>query len=615
MAPRNLHNASPVNTPHYYSRSLVSPSSLGTASSGAITPVNSKSSSHEPEEDGRNNEHHPLQSRHQETWSQRLSFVIQRLFYASKDDDDDETSNNRGRYYRMAAGILLTTIACAVCKHDKNGRNRQLLVVSSLLARWNTAALGSHNPTLKHRNSATIEILKRLCNKLFQLLKRPDYAYAEAASLGLLRSSAQQPGVVQKVLIGATEIIFHTKNGWKRTSLPPQSPGLKSDLIDLLTRKGGCSDIAALPDTFWEKASTPLIMAFPFVYLAFAYRVLKGLQNGSDDGGDFFSSKLLSLPKRRTNNDSSDSQMVTFSEIAGLDNILPEVKEIVSYLKHPEGFHALGAQPPRGILLHGSPGVGKTMIAKAIAGEASCDAFCVCSGSDFCEMYVGRGAGRVRSLFREARKKALQNYRRRNQSGWLWGRSDGQKSGVSRPATAILFIDELDAVAKSRSYGGLSNSNDERDQTLNQLLTEMDGFNNYHQDGDESVIVIVIAATNRAELLDPAILRRFDRQIQVPHPDKKGRMEILKVHASKTHCRFSTIHWEYLAEETPNFSGSDLKQVVNDAALLAVRQKSKRIEQGHLLQSIQRARAMKVQNRTGGTAGYASSMLPFVCRS
>jgi len=478
------------------------------------------------------------------------------------------------------------------------------------------------------------QFYKSLYGTLINLLRSPDYAYADSASLSLLRTAAQS-GAVQQALIGATDIVFSTRdNGWKKTSLPPQSPGLKSDLLDLLT-KGGCSEISTLPDSFWQKAATPILTAFPFVYLAFAYRMLKGMQNGNldGDGGDFFSSKLLSIPRHNSNNNTAmDAKKVSFSDIAGLNDILPEVREIVSYLRHPSGFHALGAEPPRGILLHGSPGVGKTMIAKAIAGEADCDAFCVCSGSDFCEMYVGRGAGRVRTLFREARRTALRNYNSRHGLGgtrWLWPWGFGTKYNIDNtglpPATAIIFIDELDALAKSRSYGGVGNSNDERDQTLNQLLTEMDGFfraNNTSAPSsnckdEENVNIIVVAATNRAEVLDPAILRRFDRQIKVPYPDKKGRLDILKVHAAKTHCRFSTIHWDYLAEETPNFSGSDLKQVVNDAALLAVRQQSKHIEQGHLLQSIQRARAMKVQNNiVGRGSGYSMpSMLPFVCRS
>jgi cell division protease FtsH len=552
--------------------------------------------------------------------------------------DTDETMNEdhqdlepeSGRIYKIASGIILAAIAAAVYKRF-GGRRKWLVLSLFSHLKISGTSMSNDNRDDKFttlRKFDAVQLLKSVYDILRKSLRSPDYAYAEQSSLGLLRTAAQH-GIVQRALIGATEIIFNTREGWKRASLPPKSPELMSDMIDLLT-KGGCNDISTLPDSFWDKMATPILTALPFIYLAFAYRVLKRLQNGhlDGDGDGFFSSKLLST--NSSNKDATNENRTSFADVAGLDNILPEVSEIVSYLRNPSGFHALGAQPPRGILLHGSPGVGKTMIAKAIAGEANSDAFCVCSGSDFCEMYVGRGAGRIRTLFKEARKSALKNYNCRHGLGrsrwWPWGSTTEHvgKSGCNRPATAIIFIDELDAVAKSRSYGGVSNSNDERDQTLNQLLTEMDGFFQTNGVPDQNctggfegnVTVIVIAATNRAETLDPAILRRFDRQIHVPCPDKKGRMEILKVHAAKKRCRFSTIHWDYLAEETPNFSGSDLKQVVNDAALLAVRQKSKQIEQGHLLQSIQRARTMKVQNSSIGRGlGYSSSsMLPFVYR-
>ena len=649
MGPLQFNNGSSTNAGCGHDASLSSSSSSSltnsprnpdqyfgeeTVETDTVASTNKKGKTERDREEQRNEQDRKrLQSRgHNGAWPhRRLLYTLQ--YFLQK--------NATTLKYGTAAGMIVAAIAVAVHKQN-NGRRRQWIILS-LLARLNLLGANKNTNTNTNTNANAIEnknALKQFCKSLYgtliNLLRSPDYAYADSASLSLLRTAAQS-GVVQQALIGATDIVFSTRdNGWKKTSLPPQSPGLKSDLLDLLT-KGGCSEISTLPDSFWQKAATPILTAFPFVYLAFAYRMLKGMQNGNldGDGGDFFTSKLLSMPRHKnnkTNNAAMDGKKISFSDIAGLDVILPEVREIVSYLRHPSGFHALGAEPPRGILLHGSPGVGKTLIAKAIAGEANCDAFCVCSGSDFCEMYVGRGAGRVRTLFREARRTALRNYNSRHGLGgtrWLWPWGFGTKDNIDDtglpPATAIIFIDELDALAKSRSYGGVGNSNDERDQTLNQLLTEMDGFfraNNTSAPssgykGEENVNIIVVAATNRAEVLDPAILRRFDRQIKVPYPDKKGRLDILKVHAAKTHCRFSTIHWDYLAEETPNFSGSDLKQVVNDAALLAVRQQSKHIEQGHLLQSIQRARAMKVQNDiVGRGSGYSMpSMLPFVCRS
>ena len=614
MAPRNINTISPDNARSYNTIRTVSPSpSLSDESNGE---ENAQPSRHKRGFEIGNKTEDELQSlRDDKSWPYRLLCNLNNLL--STNSNDPESITRRRRFYKIASGMILAAVAMAIYKR-KGKRQKWLLL--SLLSKLNISAAGTRNSISDNISKSwntidMVQVFKSAYDILMNAMRKPDYAYAEQSTLGLLRTSAQH-GVVQQALIGASEIIFKSREGWKRASLPRTNPELMTDMVDLLT-KGGCHEISTLPDTFWDKAATPILTALPFIYLAFAYRVLKGLHNSDGDGESFFSSKLLSMPSNSKN--ASNENRATFSDIAGLDKILPEVSEIVSYLRNPKGYHALGAEPPRGILLHGSPGVGKTMIAKAIAGEADCDAFCVCSGSDFCEMYVGRGAGRVRTLFKEARKSALRRRRQGQSRWWPWGASNNYGS-FHRPATAIIFIDELDAVAKSRSYGGIGNSNDERDQTLNQLLTEMDGFfqtnggsTRSHNRGDEdNVTVIVIAATNRAETLDPAILRRFDRQIHVPCPNKKGRMEILKVHAAKTKCRFSTIHWDYLAEETPNFSGSDLKQVVNDAALLAVRQQSKHIEQGHLLQSIQRARTTKVQNRG---SGYASSMLPFVYRS
>jgi cell division protease FtsH len=341
------------------------------------------------------------------------------------------------------------------------------------------------------------------------------------------------------------------------------------------------------------------------------YRILKGLHNWTLTRGK--GSYRVEDNKIRTK----------FADIAGLDDILPEVREIVYYLQHPSGYHALGAEPPRGILLHGQPGTGKTLLARAVAGEADCDAFVSCTGSEFVEMYVGRGAARIRSLFQHAKEVALRNHSLKfgYSQGMLWRlvsrcsvmTSQPIKQQIElaeRPPTAIIFIDELDALAKARSYS-MMNSNDERDQTLNQLLTEMDGFfDRTTANGNDPfnlVRITVIAATNRPDALDSAILRRFDRQIFVHLPNAIGRKEILKIHAAKTTCRFSTIHWDHLSNQTHNFSGSDLKQVVNDAALLAVRQKSKWIEQGHFIQAIHRAKATKVQSLTGEKYCYNTS--------
>jgi cell division protease FtsH len=248
------------------------------------------------------------------------------------------------------------------------------------------------------------------------------------------------------------------------------------------------------------------------------------------------SAGIMSFGKSRAKLVEQDPKTrITFENVAGLDEVKEELQEIISFLKAPEKYLAIGGKIPKGVLLMGPPGTGKTLIARAVAGEASVSFFQI-SGSDFVEMFVGVGAARVRDLFAEAQKKA----------------------------PCIVFIDELDAVAKSRSMGALS-SNDERESTLNQILVEMDGFDNHSG-------VIIMAATNRPEVLDPAILRpgRFDRQIMVDRPTLKGREEILKVHSRDVKIE-DNINFREIASRTPMFSGADLANLVNEAALLAVR--------------------------------------------
>jgi cell division protease FtsH len=277
-----------------------------------------------------------------------------------------------------------------------------------------------------------------------------------------------------------------------------------------------------------------------------------------------------------------------------MDSVLPEVSEIVSYLRHPERYDSVGARPPRGVLLHGPPGGGKTLLARAVAGEAAVDSFTACSASDFVEVYVGQGAARVRSLFRRARQEAVQRQRLANRDRSLWWKhpwitGTGSQSPSSRKACAIIFIDELDALAKTRSSNSF-NSNDEREQTLNQLLTEMDGF---VENDSSDVTVIVMAASNRADVLDPAILRRMDRQIHVGYPDCQGRAAIFQVHARKIQCQPQLIDWKHLATMSDHFSGADLRNAVNEAALLAVRDGCAVVQQNHLEHAVRRIRQMK----------------------
>ncbi|QWK12867.1 MAG: ATP-dependent zinc metalloprotease FtsH [Aquificota bacterium] len=264
-------------------------------------------------------------------------------------------------------------------------------------------------------------------------------------------------------------------------------------------------------------------------------------------------SRAFSFGKSRAKVYIDEKPKVTLQDVAGMEEVKEEVKEIIEYLKDPVKFQRLGGRPPKGVLFYGEPGVGKTLLAKAIAGEAHVP-FISVSGSDFVEMFVGVGAARVRDLFDTAK----------------------------RHAPCIIFIDEIDAVGRSRGALNLGGGHDEREQTLNQLLVEMDGF-------DTSEGIIVIAATNRPDILDPALLRpgRFDRQIFIPRPDVKGRYEILKVHA-KDKKLAPDVDLEIVARATPGFTGADLANVMNEAALLAARRGKEAIEMQDIEDAIDR---------------------------
>ena len=257
------------------------------------------------------------------------------------------------------------------------------------------------------------------------------------------------------------------------------------------------------------------------------------------------------------------SQKVTFEDVAGVEEAVEEVKEIVSFLKEPNRYTRLGAKLPKGIMLVGPPGTGKTLLARAVAGEAGVPFFSL-SGSDFVEMFVGLGAARVRDLFQDAKTKA----------------------------PCIIFIDELDAVGKNRSQGVYMGGNDERENTLNQLLTEMDGF-------DPQVGIIIMGATNRPEVLDPALLRpgRFDRQILVDRPDLTGRVEIFVVHTRHLSLN-DDVNFHMLAAETPGFAGAEIANVCNEAALLASREGSNSVSHHNFQDAIERVIAgLEKKNR------------------
>ncbi len=277
---------------------------------------------------------------------------------------------------------------------------------------------------------------------------------------------------------------------------------------------------------FW---SSTLVTLLPMLFIGIMFFLfMRQLQAG---GG-----KAMSFGKAKARMLSDAQNKVTFADVAGIDEAKDEVEEIIAFLKDPKKFQRLGGRIPKGVLLIGPPGTGKTLLARAIAGEAGVPFFSI-SGSDFVEMFVGVGASRVRDLFEQGKKHA----------------------------PCIIFIDEIDAVGRHRG-AGLGGGHDEREQTLNQLLVEMDGF-------ESNEGVIIIAATNRPDVLDPAILRpgRFDRRITVPRPDVRGREEILRVHAKRTPLS-PDVDLELIARGTPGFSGADLENLVNEAALLAARQ-------------------------------------------
>ncbi len=264
------------------------------------------------------------------------------------------------------------------------------------------------------------------------------------------------------------------------------------------------------------------------------------------------SNQAMSFGKSRARLHTENRPKVTFEDVAGVEEAKEELQEIIEFLKHPKKFQALGAKIPRGVLLVGPPGSGKTLLAKAVAGEAGVPFFSI-SGSEFVEMFVGVGASRVRDLFEQAKKSA----------------------------PCLIFIDEIDAVGRQRG-AGLGGGHDEREQTLNQLLVEMDGF-------DPNAGIILIAATNRPDILDPALLRpgRFDRRVVVDNPDSKGRRAILDVHVRGKPLS-EDVDLEILAKHTPGFSGADLANLVNEAALLAARRNKKKVTMSEMEEAIER---------------------------
>ena len=343
-----------------------------------------------------------------------------------------------------------------------------------------------------------------------------------------------QAGQVSEVTINDINIIGKRSNGTVFRTIRPliQDPKLMDDLYTNNVRV-----IGAEPEqqSIWEQL---LIASFPILIIIAVFMFFMRQMQGGGMGGK---GGPMAFGKSKAKMLSEDQVKVTFADVAGVDEAKEDVKELVDFLREPDKFQRLGGRIPRGVLMVGQPGTGKTLLAKAIAGEAKVPFFSI-SGSDFVEMFVGVGASRVRDMFEQAKKQA----------------------------PCIIFIDEIDAVGRHRG-AGVGGGHDEREQTLNQLLVEMDGF-----EGNDGVIVI--AATNRPDVLDPALLRpgRFDRQVVVSLPDIRGREQILKVHMRKVPIS-EGVRESVLARATPGFSGADLANLVNEAALFAARTGKQRV--------------------------------------
>jgi cell division protease FtsH len=366
---------------------------------------------------------------------------------------------------------------------------------------------------------------------LFNMFNQPQTGIVEMSYSDFL-SSVSSEGITQ-VTIQGDEITGTSGGKHFRVIVPPGD----TELIPQLRKAGVNITVKQKEETPWY--ITILVSWFPMLLLIGVWIFfMRQMQMGGGKAMSFGRSKHRMLE--------SGTAKVTFKDVAGIDEAKEELSEIIDFLRDPKKFTRLGGRIPKGVLLAGPPGTGKTLLAKAIAGEADVPFFSI-SGSDFVEMFVGVGASRVRDLFNQGKKNA----------------------------PCIIFIDEIDAVGRHRG-AGLGGGHDEREQTLNQLLVEMDGF-------ESNEGVIIISATNRPDVLDPALLRagRFDRQVVVPIPDVGGREKILMVHGKKVPVA-DDVDWKVIARGTPGFSGADLENLVNEAALLAARFNEDKVTMDHL---------------------------------
>jgi cell division protease FtsH len=356
-----------------------------------------------------------------------------------------------------------------------------------------------------------------------------------------------EDGQVGRASVGQNEIRYQLKGeGDKQGQVLSTTPIFDLELPKRLEDKG--VEFAAVPPPKGNWFTTLLGWVVPPLIFVAILQFFAGRFGGGPQGSLSFTKSKAKVYVE------GEATKTTFADVAGVEEAKTELVEIVDFLKNPQRFTSIGARIPKGVLLVGPPGTGKTLMAKAVAGEAGVPFFSI-SGSEFVELFVGAGAARVRDLFEQAKKQA----------------------------PCIVFIDELDAIGKSRSTGGFYGGNDEREQTLNQLLTEMDGF------AASNTTVIVLAATNRPETLDPALLRpgRFDRQVLVDRPDLAGREAILNIYAQKVKLG-NDVDLHAIATRTPGFAGADLANLVNEAALLAARMRRETVSQADFAEAIER---------------------------
>jgi cell division protease FtsH len=399
---------------------------------------------------------------------------------------------------------------------------------------------------IQRRGAVSLLVVLALVGIIYFVVSRNYGGFGSQASektyADLVASARGQQVASATVASGGSEVLWSDKGGHQyKTQINPDyvkfDPDFAQQMQLAFKPQGGSGVLLSL---------LPNIV-FLVLIGAFMYYMLRQTQSGNNQAMSFGRSRARML--------AGDKPLVTFHDVAGVEEAKQELTEVVEFLKFPDKFTALGARIPKGVLLIGPPGTGKTLLSKAVAGEAGVPFFSI-SGSEFVEMFVGVGASRVRDLFDQAKKNS----------------------------PCIVFVDEIDAVGRQRG-AGLGGGHDEREQTLNQLLVEMDGF-------ETNTHVIVIAATNRPDVLDPALLRpgRFDRHVTLDRPDIKGRMAILQVHA-KNKPLDPDVKLETLARQTPGFSGADLSNLINEAAILAARANKKSVGMQELEESIARVMA------------------------